>query len=72
MDKIQFIESKEIKNLKLRRIEEQDLELLRLWKNINKKSFFYQKEISKEEQNMIMSFAEDPENWAKKLNIKND
>jgi len=50
MPKIRFLEPEHIKNLRLRSIEEQDLELLRLWKNENKKCFFYQNEISPKEQ----------------------
>lgn len=37
-------------NIRLRSIEERDIEELRLWKNRNASSFFYQKEISHEEQ----------------------
>lgn len=38
------------KSLRLRNIEIEDNEFLRLWKNRNKKSFFYQEEISKKQQ----------------------
>lgn len=50
MRRIDFIETEEIENLRLRYIDERDLELLRIWKNENKKRFFFQKDISYREQ----------------------
>lgn len=48
--KKQMIIEADIKQYRLRNINEGDLEELRIWKNLNKSSFFYQKEISADEQ----------------------
>jgi RimJ/RimL family protein N-acetyltransferase len=59
MPKIRFLEPQPLEKLRLRYIEERDLELLRVWKNKNKKSFFYQKEISpKQQREWFLGFLE--------------
>lgn len=50
MPKIRFLEPQPLENFRLRYVEERDLELLRVWKNKNKKSFFYKNEISPKQQ----------------------
>jgi RimJ/RimL family protein N-acetyltransferase len=50
MSKIRLLEPIPLNNFRLRYVEERDLELLRVWKNINKKSFFSKNEILPEQQ----------------------
>ncbi len=48
----------------LQTISEEDLENLRIWKNSNRKSFFYQNEITPEQQmQWFESFRIRPEDW---------
>jgi len=64
MPKIRLLEPQPLENFRLRYIEERDLELLRTWKNENKKSFFYQNEISpKQQERWFFGFIERPDDY---------
>lgn len=59
MPKIRLLEPQPLQNFRLRYIEGRDLELLREWKNENKKCFFYQNEISpKQQRQWFLGFIE--------------
>lgn len=64
MPKIRLLEPQPLENLRLRYIEERDLELLRVWKNKNKKRFFHQNEISpKQQKEWFLGFIERPDDY---------
>lgn len=64
MHRIRLLEPQPLEDFRLRYVEERDLELLRVWKNKNKKSFFYQNEIlPKQQKEWFFGFIKRPDDY---------
>lgn len=59
-----YLEAEEFPTMRLRSITDDDVEELRIWKNKNKDSFFYKKEISPCEQSVwFQNYLQRDEDW---------